>query len=182
VEEILQAQVMIDQIIIANSDAIKRIDRGIQEMVSNARKETFSNGKAQHLEKPEREEIKKCRYFDKGYCKYENKCRYFHPLEICKSHLESPKCMVKGCRSRHPKSCKWFKKEVGCKRNNCEFLHVTYARDEGITTAHKEKGIKCEGYKSTFKSENYVVKHLIRNMELAFFLNCEDWIHNKEAV
>jgi hypothetical protein len=26
------------------------------------------------------------------------------------------------------------------------------------------------------------VKHLIRNMELAFCLNCDDWIHNKEAV
>ena len=53
---------------------------------------------------------------------------------------------------------------------------------KNTTTAHKEIGIKCEGCKSIFESENYVVKHLIRNMELAFCLNCDDWIHNKEAV
>ena len=32
--------------------------------------------------------IKKCRYFNKGYCKYTVKCRYLHPKEVCKNHLE----------------------------------------------------------------------------------------------
>ena len=30
---------------------------------------------------------KKCRYYDKGYCKYQRKCRYFHALEIGKTFL-----------------------------------------------------------------------------------------------
>ena len=32
--------------------------------------------------------IKKCRYYDKGYCKYLKKCRYFHPKTFCGTHLE----------------------------------------------------------------------------------------------
>ena len=53
----------------ANSDAIKRIDKEIEEMaksrsVSNNLEETVVKGTGHEREKQEREEIKKCRYFD----------------------------------------------------------------------------------------------------------------------
>lgn len=69
IKEILEAQEVIDEIIVANSDAIKRIDKEIEEMaksrsVSNNLEETVVKGTGHEREKQEREEIKKCRYFD----------------------------------------------------------------------------------------------------------------------
>ena len=68
----------------------------------------------------------------------------FHPQQIC--------------QNRNPRVCKWFRKTVGCKREeNCEFLHVTSTRNDcdGIN-AGKENSYKCE-------SEQYVMKHSMKN-------------------
>ena len=128
--------------------------------------------------------IKKCRYFNKGYCKYKGRCRYFHPQQICQNHMDTLDCKLKGCKKRHPKVCKWFRKAVGCNRGeNCEFLHVTRACDDGDeSNAHKEIAYKCESCRSIFKSEDYVLKHIIQNKEVFFCLNCDDWVQNKELV
>jgi hypothetical protein len=86
------------------------------------------------------------------------------------------------CKERHPKVCKWFVKEVGCKRENCDFLHVTLATNDDNEKAHKKSDLKCAGCKSTFESESYVVNHTIKERTLVFCLNCDDWIQNKEEV
>ena len=57
--------------------------------------------------------IKKCRYYDRGYCKYLKKCRYFHPLDICKTHLEKQKCNEKGCREDILKHASGFREILG---------------------------------------------------------------------
>ena len=59
--------------------------------------------------------------------------------------MKSLKCTVKGCNYRHPKTCKWFSKEVGCRRNYCEFRHSTFAKSDDKISAHKESSFKCEG-------------------------------------
>ena len=92
------------------------------------------------------------------------------------------KCNEKDCNKRHPKNCKWFQKEVGCRRNNCDFLHVTLAAADGKQTAHKQPGFKCEGCDNVYPAENYVVKREINNMQIWFCLNCDEWIKDKTKV
>ena len=164
----------------ANSENLKRIDSEIKEMKNriiatpNPREEDMDEGK----EAEERNlAIKKCRYFNRGYCKYKSRCKYFHPQQICQDHLETLDCELKGCKNRHPKVWKWFRKAGGCNREeNLEFLHVTSACDE--INAHKEIAYKCKSCRSIIKSENYVIRHIIQN----FCLNCDDWVQNKELV
>ena len=52
---------------------------------------------------------KRCKYFNVGYCKYKEKCKFTHTQEICKAYFDG-KCDGKGlsCQERHPKACKWF--------------------------------------------------------------------------
>ena len=180
VQEIIKSQEMIDRIIVANSDSIKRLDIEIAKL---ERKKEADEPLKDKKEADVKDETKRCRYYNKGFCKYEKRCRYFHPQEICQNHLDTLNCNLKGCKKRHPKVCKWFQKDVGCKREeNCDFLHVTSACGDDGKTAHKEIEYKCAGCKSMFPSEQYVVKHEIQNTEIFFCLNCEDWIGNKEQV
>ena len=48
-------------------------------------------------------ERKKFRYFDKGFCKYKKKHRILHPGGICQVYVETQKCGNKECCQRHPK-------------------------------------------------------------------------------
>ena len=74
---------------------------------------------------------KKCRYFNRGYCKYNIKYKYFHPKEICKDYLEHQKCDAKVCGKRHPRRCKWDQSKEGCQRNlSCAYLHVVKSNQE----------------------------------------------------
>ena len=66
----------------------------------------------------------KCRYYDKGYCKYKKHCRFFHSSKNCDQFLRDGKCEIgKACLCRHPKTCKvWIVDKEGCNRS-CQYLH-----------------------------------------------------------
>ena len=68
--------------------------------------------------------------------------------------MKSLKCTVKGCNYRHPKTCKWFSKEVGCRRNYCEFLHGTLAKSDDKITAHKESSLNVKVAEAHLKVKN----------------------------
>ena len=76
-------------------------------------------------------------------------------LKALKKHVETFKCTVKEYKYRHPQICKWFTKEVGCKRPNCDFIHVTPAGYDGKSKAHTNR--ICDGCKNIFPDTNYVV-------------------------
>ena len=44
------------------------------------------------------------------------------------------------------------------------------------------KEYKCESCKYTWENKEYVVKHVLGDMEVYFCLNCEDWVHYKQNV
>jgi hypothetical protein len=196
IEDILENQKMVDKIIVENSEAIERLEREISRLESqnlekeNQNLEKENQNQEKEASEDEKEEAgtkvkvneKRCRYYNKGFCKYVDKCRYFHPSEICPKHLENSNCSEKKCNMRHPKLCKWSQKEVGCRRSNCDFLHVTRAHNDDIKTAHKETNYKCEGCKSIYPKQNYVVKHAVQDKELWFCLNCDYWITDKSKV
>jgi hypothetical protein len=73
---------------------------------------------------------RKCRYYNRGFCKHKIKCRYVHPDKICKKYLEKQTCEDKQCSDRHPKLCKWLKRTGGCKRQDFDYLHCGKAQEE----------------------------------------------------
>ena len=138
---------------------------------------------------PHQKKPKKCRYFDRGYCKYKTKCRFTHMLGLCSQYLQIGKCERKECDQRHPKSCKWDKGNSACKRGiDCMYLHGNTAGEEADNYYHHEQNgnagqqFKCVGCKHSWEERKNVKSHIILNMEVFFCLNCDDWIQEKAAV
>ena len=182
IQDIVEQQRFLTDLVEANSERLRQIDSEMKD-IKNKRNVIPPSIEKDGDEKEKQAEsnlvIKKCKYYDKGYCKYLKKCRYFHPIDICKTHLEEQKCKEKGCRERHPKACKWFQRDIGCKRLNCQYLHVTLAEND---TKIKSKDYECAGCKNVWEDENCVIRQNIGNKEVFFCLNCDDWIVNKSAV
>jgi hypothetical protein len=179
-KEILDAQKVIDEVIVANGDAIKRIDKEIMELTknkitTNVPNDTLENVKSVRTVKPTK---KKCRYYNRGFCKRKSDCRFVHPKHVCKEHIRNNKCENKECPDRHPQECKWLTSTFGCKREGCEYLHVTPATDE-VHSIH----YKCAGCKDIWTDRTYVIEHTLRNQLVVYFcLNCDDWVQHKENV
>ena len=145
IQEIIDAQTVMDEIIVANADAIKRMEKEIMEIFTKKAMDKVI-GDVIEKESSENDKVikvkKKCRYFNHGFCKYKFKCRYYHPDKICKQYLDTGVCEDKRCSDRHPKQCKWMGSRGGCKRQNeCYFLHN---EEENVI----EKDYKCEGCKN----------------------------------
>ena len=75
--------------------------------------------------------------------------------------IYSRKCENGECQDRHPKSCKWLESNVGCKRNDCEYLHDTLARNE-TQVAH----FRCVSCKDTWTDSSCEVKHTINDHQV----------------
>ena len=194
IKEIMEAQRVVEEVIVANSDALKRIDRDMLRIrdtkpttgsVCDAAKETTKtvDQKIDTVHKM----TKKCRYFDRGYCKYNKKCRFVHPKGICKDYLKSYKCERKECGDGHPKTCKCERNSGGCNRSvDCQYLHGKHANEASIEVMDGNvadvREYKCVGCKSIWNDQIYLVSQKIRNKYIFFCLNCNDWIQKKEAV
>ena len=87
IQEIIDAQTVMDEIIVANADAIKRMEKEIMEIFTKKAMDKVI-GDVIEKESSENDKVikvkKKCRYFNHGFCKYKFKCRYYHPDKICK--------------------------------------------------------------------------------------------------
>ena len=72
------------------------------------------------------EEIKekrRCKWYNRGYCREKERCSFVHPKLDCKDHLQG-RCSIRGCTLRHRRVCKFHEKEDGCIRGEmCEYLH-----------------------------------------------------------
>ena len=68
--------------------------------------------------------IKKCRYYNRGFCKFQDECNFDHPSTICHILLQNGKCYLRQCPDRHPKICRYWQMEEGCRRSQyCTYLH-----------------------------------------------------------
>ena len=176
VREIMNSQKVLEELISEKSNDIKNIEMEIKKIQSEKLEAAPGNEK-KNIAKVE----KKCNYFNKGYCKYKTDCKFTHPSEICKTYIEGGRCDQKSCNDRHPNVCKWLRGNSGCRRQNCEYLHVTLARDDGRQMeAHKY--FPCAGCKNCFEDMSCVVQHMIDNTALFLCLNCDDWIQYKERI
>ena len=191
---------MTEEVIVANADAIKIIKKEIAKMeqakyneasndlhVTESReghKDVLLDVKVDVKKKP-----KKCRYFNRGYCKYKTKCRFTHLLGLCSQYLQTGKCGKSECDKRHPKSCKWDNGMNSCKRGiECMYLHVSVDQVHNVHKNHIEQNVQegkqypCVGCKYSWKERHHVKSHIIQNIEVFFCLNCDDWIQDKSAI
>ena len=146
VKEVIEKQKVIDKNILANAFVAKRLDKEIKSILKEkdtskkklengikrfdaeilkfkASEETSNPNKEVVGESADKKKKAKCRYFNVGYCKYKERCKFKHPEQICKEYLER-KCNGGNCENRHPKACKWVDSKTGCKRKqSCDFSH-----------------------------------------------------------
>ena len=96
IQEIIDAQQLLDEIIVANSDAIKRIEKEIKEIAVNKSSKAAPEVIIEADDNVKKgNKRRKCRYYNRGYCKHTIKCRYLHPENICKVYSETQSCKEK---------------------------------------------------------------------------------------
>ena len=99
---------ILEEMISTNKESLMKIEDDLK----NSRESPISNEKRNLL-------LKKCNFFNKGFCKFKENCPFLHPTVIC-TELN---CKEKECSQRHPKNCKNFLKG-SCKFGElCEFIH-----------------------------------------------------------
>ena len=85
---------------------------------------------------------KKCRYYNRGFCKFGRSCKFHHPTVVCDEYLQDGVCTQRRCPKRHPRHCRyWSTKPEGCTRNEkCQYLHVASNRfsDRSLFTVYEE--------------------------------------------
>jgi hypothetical protein len=183
IQKILETQKAIEESLASNQEAIKRIEEEMKEFAEKNVDITATHKVPDNTgnDAGEIAKTRLCRYYNRGYCKYKFKCKYIHPKEICIKHIQNGNCRNKECEDRHPKTCKWTETELGCRRPNCEYLHVTLAHDDGQENeAHKS--FPCYGCKNIFNDATCVVKHKVENTVFSLCLNCDDWIVFKDKI
>ena len=80
----------------------------------------------EEVEKEKVEDIKekrRCKWFNRGYCKEKERCSFVHPRQDCQEHLQG-RCTIRGCTLRHRRVCKFNATKEGCIRGKmCEYIH-----------------------------------------------------------
>ena len=77
----------------------------------------------------------KCPHYNSGFCKFKQKCKFFHPIDKCERS-----CKEKTCRKRHPKLCKQGSKCSFFVAGTCAYNHPDVTKEEktGIESEFKE--------------------------------------------
>ena len=83
--------------------------------------------------------LKRCSFFNKGYCRSGNECVFYHPEKICHTFKEQGVCPKFNCRDRHPKTCRYWK-SGWCERG----LSCLYSHNVLNNVAGDETNLKCD--------------------------------------
>ena len=67
--------------------------------------------------------LKKCFFFDTGYCKMGNECRFYHLYNNCETFEKDGICPIFDCKDRHPKDCRYWKNDICYRGNMCVYRH-----------------------------------------------------------
>ena len=161
----------------ASKQAIEAAIKQLNQEISKIKEAEGENSEEGQIVSDKMKNLK-CRYFNSGYCKYKKRCKFLHPKNICKE----TKCDKEKCPNRHPKPCKWYKGETGCRRGkDCDFSHDTLVCGDK-NMENQPKYFNCVSCKHTWNETKFVIKHNIKGMEVYFCLNCEDWVKLKDNV
>ena len=127
----------------SNDNCTKRAKQRLIERVENLQINVTKKSN-ENIQKKKR----RCRYYNKGYCRNKIECEFQHVEKICQSFMLDKKCSDSECNDRHPKSCKyWLRDTKGCFRGTtCKYLHRENERGKlikGVDNPTKfEKSLK----------------------------------------
>ena len=98
---------------------------------------------------------KVCIFYNLGYCKFQDQCKYKHPKEIC-----TGQCKDRKCNNRHPKSCRY---KDHCRRpTTCLYRHEDKSFEYSVI---KAKTSTLEAEIEILKNQIEVYKIDIKNVE-----------------
>ena len=124
---------------VRNTDKLEISEGARENLVQNVSYMELTVSKCQTIKDKKDKSKKKCRYDNRGYCKYLEKCKYQHSKHICDQYQKSGKCGAgECCQLRHPQVCKFWKQDTqGCKRDQgCKYMHQNPATN---TKSSKEE-------------------------------------------
>jgi vacuolar-type H+-ATPase subunit I/STV1 len=155
IQELIKTQKVLNDIVLSNSEEIKQVDIKIKQLENkNEATKVYSK---EDTDDTRAIKAKKCKYYNRGYCKSKFKCKFVHHRESCKIYLEGKSCDDKNCKDRHSKVCKWWL-QGGCRGRNCDNLHVTLVHDDD-KQKDAYKNFPCHGCKNCYDDRTCVVQH-----------------------
>ena len=101
------------------SEVIKHLEKKIIEM--------------EHCqEEPRKTKFRrKCKFFNSGFCKRREDCRFEHPESLCETFQGNVKCpSFRTCPHRHPKVCRDWKVGKCFRGEICLYLHQQTQKEE----------------------------------------------------
>ena len=81
--------------------------------------------------------VKVCKYYNTGYCKYANRCKFKHP----KTNCPKASCSNKSCQNRHPKPCRY--KDQCRRKTSCLYRHSKEEKDSKVEIEELTKKVGC---------------------------------------
>ena len=105
----------------------------------------------------------KCKYYDRGFCKSQMDCVYFHSNTICDILLSKGQCPEsKTCLSRHPRDCEHWTGDIRCclRGNLCKYLHNSKKKGINIKKNRNNQEINSES-----ERPNWIVEKEIPTKE-----------------
>ena len=124
----------------------------------------------------------KCRYFNRGFCKYGTECNFYHPEVSCEEYLREGVCLQQRCMKRHQRHCRyWTGKNEGCRRDEmCQYLHVE-SRRFGCSSGggsdddcrYEQRRKQCDVWESN-NTKDYSRKCHMKETEEYYFVTKSD--------
>ena len=111
----------------------------------------------------QKENTRKCKYWNQGYCKERRKCPWLHPKDDCQQYLKDGRCRDKDCSNRHRRVCKYWLDEGCTRKKDCQYLHRDVGEEHSILSSPDWKVNENENH--TNKIENKT-KYKDNNMSL----------------
>ena len=118
---------------------------------------------------------KRCRYWNRGFCKEKSNCLFNHVAEDCESFQEDGSCSDRACKKRHRKECRYYRRGNCFRGEKCEYKHKT--KDQ-LMTAKKDaqegsqrECFNCEYCDFTCRKKGIMNKHMKTDHQNIFGLD-----------
>ena len=157
-----------EQIKVTSDDELVKVEAELQKVTIDIKVE-------------ESKTKRRCRYFNRGYCKVGSNCEFDHSQGDCERHLGGEHCRERDCEKRHRKVCKYWDSKESCFRGSkCQYLHeyIEQKREKVI----QESLEKCDACNFDNYEKDQVVKHIIKGREFQICLQCNHVIKNKNIL
>ena len=131
--------------------------------------------------------LKKCRYYNRGFCKYEGKCKFYHPEIVCEEYLQDGLCRQRKCEKRHPRHCRfWTTKPEGCRRGEtCRYLHAMGPRfcpEERQNRRRVSVVLSCDMCQDGCENETCNEDHVRKDIDMERIINKYDYMDGTEKA